>query len=340
MNLLRFVGIALVGLVVTAPVHAQAVLPPPTAGGVGVAVPPPIETAPPGYVAPGYEALAAPASPIAATTPTTPAPGAGELDSLLPPMVEGLPAGSPLEDPLPVDTMSATITPTPHWYHPNYWWGEDPWTAGIELGINGSEGNNNTFSMRAGGHAKRETDRWKIDSSLVYNKNISNGVETQNNGKIDVRADRTLAESRWTLFMLDNLIYDEFQAWDTQLSLNGGVGYKLLDTETIDLLSRFGAGATREFGGVDNDWQPTALLGLDYEHQISKMQRATAKVDYYPEWEDFRQYRVVTDLGWQIDLDRPKNMSVKLSVIDRYDSTPDGAVPNNLDYAVLLIWGL
>jgi hypothetical protein len=59
MNLLRLVVIALVGLVVTSSVHAQAVLPPPTSG--GVAVPPPIETAPPGYVAPGYEALAAPA---------------------------------------------------------------------------------------------------------------------------------------------------------------------------------------------------------------------------------------------------------------------------------------
>jgi hypothetical protein len=33
-------------------------------------------------------------------------------------------------------------------------------------------------------------------------------------------------------------------------------------------------------------------------------------------------------------------MSLKLSVIDRHDSTPDGAEPNNLDYAVLLIWRL
>ena len=48
----------------------------------------------------------------------------------------------------------------------------------------------------------------------------------------------------------------------------------------------------------------------------------------------------MTDLGWQIDLDRPKNVSVKLSLVDRYDSTPDGVEPNNFDYAVLLIWGL
>jgi putative salt-induced outer membrane protein YdiY len=301
------------------------------------------ESAPPLVLPPPSASQPQWLAPSGQSPPTIVAPTTGDFDSLLPPPVESVPAGSPVAENLPTDglhELEATITPTPNWYHPNYWLGEDPWTAGVELGINGSEGNNDTFSMRTGGHVKRDTKQWKLDSSLVYNKNISNGVETQNNGKIDARLDRNLGESPWTLFSLDNLIYDEFQAFDVQLSLNGGVGYRLLDTETIDLLARFGAGATREFGGVDNDWQPTSLLGLDYDHQITKMQRAVAKVDYYPEWEDYRQYRVVTDLSWQIKLDRPKNVSLKLSAIDRYDSTPDGKKPNNLDYAVLLIWGI
>jgi putative salt-induced outer membrane protein YdiY len=292
----------------------------------------PPATAPPGVLPPPIET--APSAP--SSTPA--APTSGDLESLLPPPVEAL--SGDVAAPLAGATTQSLITPTPHWYEPNYWFGEDPWTAGIELGINGSEGNNNVFSMRAGGHLKRETARWKFDSSLIYNKNHSNGVETQNNGKQDARLDRNLADSPWTLFVLENLIYDEFQAFDVQLSVNSGVGYRWIKTETLDFLTRFGAGATREFGGPEEDWQPTALFGLDYEHKLTKMQRAVAKVDYYPEWEDYRNYRVVTDLGWQIDLDRPKNMSIKLSAIDRYDSTPDGAEPNNLDYAVLLIWGL
>jgi hypothetical protein len=66
----------------------------------------------------------------------------------------------------------------------------------------------------------------------------------------------------------------------------------------------------------------------------------TAKVDYFPEWQDFRHYRVISDLGYEIDLDQPKNLSLKFSLIDRYDSTPNGSKPNALDYAVLLIWRL
>jgi putative salt-induced outer membrane protein YdiY len=267
-------------------------------------------------------------------------PGAGEFESLLPPhgpenaaVGEAVPPG--VAEPPPLELMS------PHfWYEPAYWLGPYPWDMGVELGINGSDGNSNVFSLRAGGHVKRVTPRWKFDSSLAYNKNHSNGVETQNNGKHDLRLDRILAESPWTLFVLENLIFDEFQSWDLQLSLNTGVGYQLFKTPTLDLLTRVGAGATREFGGREEDWQPTALLGLDYNHQITRMQKLTGKVDYYPEWEDFRQYRVVSDLGWQVDLDRPKNVSLKFSLIDRYDSTPDGSVPNNLDYAVLMIWKL
>lgn len=289
-------------------------------------LPPPVD---------GLPAFVAPIGP-ADSSSELPPPVVGDFESILPPMVESAPAGA-----LPqAELIDAEITPTSMWYYPSYWFGPDPWTAGLELGINGSEGNNNVFSMRTGGHLKRETKSWKLDSSLSYNKNHSNGVETQNNGKLDLRLDRLFGQSPWTLFFLENLIYDEFQAWDVQLSLNFGTGYRVIDTEFIDLLTRLGAGATREFGGAENDWQPTALLGVDYEHKISKMQRLTAKVDYFPEWEDYRNYRVVSDFGWQIDLDRPKNVSVKLSLVDRYDSTPEGVDPNNMDYSVLLIWGI
>jgi putative salt-induced outer membrane protein YdiY len=194
--------------------------------------------------------------------------------------------------------------------------------------------------MRTGGHLNRESDRWKLKSSLNYNKTVTNGIETQNNGIHDLRLDRILADTPWTLFFLENFIYDEFKVYHVQLSLNSGLGYQWIKTEATDLLTRMGVGTLREFGGVENDWQPTAIAGFDFTRQLTKMQRLTAKVDYFPEWEDFGNYRVIADFGWEIQLDQPKNMSLKVSAIDRYDSTPDGSTPNALDYAVLLIWGL
>jgi len=273
---------------------------------------------------------------------------------LPPPEVGSLTAEltAPLSEslPLPDETETLTtptaeievpkITPTPMWYQPAYWFGETPWDMSVEFGLNGSEGNNDVLSLRAGGHVKRKTKDWKFNTGLQYNKNHTNGVETQNNGKMDLRLDRILDDSPWSLFFQENLIYDEFQAFDIQLSLNTGVGYQLIETDSLNLAGRFGAGATREIGGVDNAWMPQALIGAEYEHQLTKLQKLVAKVDYFPEWADYRDYRVVTDVGWQIDLDRPDNLSLKFSLVDRYDSTPDGVKPNNFDYAVLLMWSL
>ena len=228
----------------------------------------------------------------------------------------------------------------PRWYEPAYWFGPAPWDMGIEFGLNGSDGVNQSLSLRSGGHLKRKTRHWKVDSSIAYNKNTSNDAETQHNGLVDLRVDRRMKESPWSLYFLHQTLYDEFQAYDLRVSLNTGLGYQLCDTELIDVVGRFGAGTSREFGGPDNQWAPEALMGLEYEHVLSQMQRLSAKVDYFPEWDDFNQFRVVSDVGWEIDLDRPQHLSLKFSVVDRYDSTPNGVKPNELNYAVLLIWGL
>lgn len=235
---------------------------------------------------------------------------------------------------------NVSIAEAPQWYHFAYWFGPTPWDIGFELGINGTEGINEALSFRTGGHVKRETEFWKFDNTLVYNRNSANGVETQNNALLDVRIDRKLGESPWSLYFLNQELYDEFQAYDLRVSGNTGVGYQLIDWENLDLIGRFGVGASREFGGPDDDTAFEALFGLEYDHELTETQRLTAKMDYFPEWEDFDRYRVVTDIGWEIDLDKPGNMSLKFSIIDRYDSTPNGADPNEINYSVLLIWGI
>ncbi len=252
------------------------------------------------------------------------------------------------EEELSADTSNAEVlelgevvsTSPPTWYEPAYWFGPVPWDMGVELGLNGSAGLNESLSLRAGGHLRRKTKIWKVDSSLAYNKNTANSVETQNNALLDLRLDRQLGESPWSLFFLHQTLYDEFQAFDVRVSLNSGLGYQWIDTETLGLLTRFGAGTSREFGGPDNEWKAEALFGAEYEHKLTEMQRLSAKVDYFPQWDSFNQYRVVSDVGWEIDLDRPKNLSLKFSVVDRYDSTPNGANANEINYSALLIWGL
>jgi putative salt-induced outer membrane protein YdiY len=224
------------------------------------------------------------------------------------------------------------------WYQPNYWFGITPWDTGIELGLNGSAGNNEAFSVRTGGYMKRESRFSKLDYSIYYNRTTTAGLTTQNNATSDIRNDWMLDDtSPWTLYAKANVFYDEFQAFDIQTNGNSGIGYQIFKDPVVNLTTRAGAGASREFGGPENEWTPEALLGFEYEQNVSDTQKFFANFEYYPALEGFADYRIVTDGGWEIELSQPSNMSLKISASDRYDSTSFGAEPNLLNYSVLLL---
>lgn len=224
------------------------------------------------------------------------------------------------------------------WYEPDYWFGVTPWKTGIELGINGSAGNNEAVSIRTGGYMKRKSRFSKFDYSIYYNRTTTGEVTTQNNAMTDIRNDWLLDDSTpWTLFAKGNLFYDQFQAFDLQTNGNSGVGYQIWKDPAIALMVRTGGGASREFGGPDNEWTPEALFGFEYEQHIGETQKFYANFEYYPQVQNFNQYRIVTDAGWEIELSKPSNISLKISASDRYDSTSFGADPNLLNYSMMLL---
>lgn len=231
------------------------------------------------------------------------------------------------------------VQPLSGWYQPKYWLGPT-WTGSIELGMNGSEGNAQAFSMRAGANLKRETKLYTLALELSHARTTANSLETQNNALGKVKLDRNLGESPWTLFGTGTAEYDQFKAFDLRLAAHAGVGYKLIKTEATTLIGRVGSGVSHEIGGPDESYVPEALLGLDFEQQITAKQKLVFKSEYLPEWGDYENYRLVSDASWECLLDEASNLSLKIGAIDRYDSTPNGAKHNDIDYMLLLLWKL
>jgi putative salt-induced outer membrane protein YdiY len=224
------------------------------------------------------------------------------------------------------------------WHSPTQWFGVTPWDLGVELGINGSSGTDDTMSMRVGGSLTRESRFSKIDFSTYYNRTASDGLVTQNNATLNFKNDWLLDESvPWTLFGKIDGFYDKFQAYDEQMNVDSGVGYRFWHEPAINLTGRVGAGGSREFGGPNADWTPEGLLGIDYEQKITKAHKLCCKVEYFPDFEDFNEYRIVSEASWEVALVQPSNLSLKISANDRYDSTPDGAKPNLLNYSILML---
>lgn len=257
-------------------------------------------------------------------------------EELPPPTGPTQPAQPQFGEPFP--EYEEFVEESPPWYTIEDWFDPEIWTASLEVGINGTEGNSQTLSFQSGGEFARKTDISNLSMDVTYARTQANSVETQNYGLFNARHDYTLGESRWSWFTALNLQYDEFQAFDLRLALNSGLGYSFIKNDITTFTGRFGAGTSREFGGPDERWVPEAVFGADYEHQLTKRQKFKATVDYFPEWSDFSNYRVTTTAGWEVLLDEETNLSLKLGVTDRYDSTPNGAKPNDFNYSLLLLW--
>ena len=215
--------------------------------------------------------------------------------------------------------------------------GED-WSNSAELGINGTDGNSESMSLLTGIVLNRKTKRDLNDFKITAQKTNTNGIETQNNALMYYNYEYFIGESAWSLFVKSGFEYDEFKAFDSRLFINSGLAYKFIRTKALTTGTRFGLGTSREFGGPDDRWVPELLFGLDYDHQINSRNKVILKVDYFPDITDFNNYRVISDASWEYLLNSDGNLSLKLSAVDRYDSTPNGRKPNDVNYGVLLLY--
>lgn len=297
----------------------------------------PVLAPPPTSAIPAPEAPSEPWKPPAGTAPT---PDANASTAALVPGAEQLPLPGTTDPTSPAaeGAPNVVVDEPSSWYSPIVWLGPAPWDTGVEFGLNGSSGTSDALSLRAGAYIKRESRFSKIDFETDYNLTMERGTSTQNNGKVDITNDWLIDEaSPWTLFAKSDLFYDKFASYDLQTDLNAGVGYRWIHTPEVDMMTRVGGGASHEFGGPDNQWTPESLFGFEYSQKVTQTQKFYAKLDYYPQWDPVGEFRLVADMGWEIALVQPSNLSLKISASDRYDSTPDGVNPNLLNYSVLLL---
>lgn len=212
------------------------------------------------------------------------------------------------------------------------------WKGSIDLGLNGSEGNSQVFNFRFNVQITRETPDNKLKLVTNYVRTNSNGEETANRLFFDGRDELLFDESPWTLYVHETSEYDEFKDFGARVTADAGIGYQLIKNDLTSLVARTGPGFSYEVDGQD-EVVPELAMSLALEHQLTKFQKLAISVDYFPAFENFGDYRCNTQASWQLVIDEENNLSLKLSAIDRYDSTPgDGLEPNELDYAATLLW--
>ncbi len=266
------------------------------------------------------------------------------------------PLGAPIRPDIPFETSPEPVeTPPPleseellvieeeepaSWFLPSYWFDTLGWSGSAEVGLSGTDGNAETVSFRSGMKLKRKTEINEMTFDATYLRAMAEGTMTQHNALQNAGYEHFFGDSRWSLFAKEALEYDEFKAFDVRIAMNSGVAYQFIKTDTTKLKGRYGGGVSHEIGGPNDDWTPELIYGADFERQLTKRQKLTLKVDYFPEWGNFDNFRIVGDFAWEVLLDEEHNLNLKFSVNDRYDSTPNGRKANDVNYALLLMWKL
>lgn len=290
----------------------------------------------------------APADPGTAVDPKpieNPGPSVEAADPPSAQEIPALPRGNGAnDDPVTEKLNSQAAVETPplqeeiiRWYeYPRRWM--RGWDSHAEFGLDGSSGNSDTLALQTGLEVKRKTDDYTLAMDVDYRQASSRNVTVEDNGRFNLDYDHIFHDSPWSGFAKYGMEWDKFKAFDLRLNINSGLGYFWIRDDTTTLVTRFGAGASKEIGAPVDDWIPEAVFGIEAERQLTARQKLKGKVDYFPAWENFDDYRLVTDLAWEILLDGSENLSLKLAATDRYDSTPQGAQPNDLYYSLLLLY--
>jgi putative salt-induced outer membrane protein YdiY len=213
------------------------------------------------------------------------------------------------------------------------------WEGSFTLGLDGAEGNNEAMNLHVGFNAKRQTDLHLLYLDLDYNRRTTNTISTANRLFSQGRYERLILETPWSLFVESIGEYDEFQDFNFRITAHAGVGYWLFKTRPASLKVRLGSGFSHEIGGPKGkDYVPEMIIGIDYERRVSARQKLIATVDYMPDESAFSAFRLNSLAGWEFLLDQETNLSLRLAVRNRYNSSPGSALPNDLDYAALLLW--
>jgi putative salt-induced outer membrane protein YdiY len=216
---------------------------------------------------------------------------------------------------------------------------EKLWDGSFNLGLDGSEGNTEAFNFRFAFNATRKTEFSVLTSNLDYKKQTAQTQTTADRLYYDGRCERLFAPSRWSVFFHETIEYDTSQPFDVRDTSDIGLGYRLIKTDSTTFIGRFGGGFSHEYGGPENgQYIPEAVFGLQLDCQISKRQKFLGAVEYAPEVDNFLHYRIRTQAAWELLLDQERNLGLRLGILERYNSMPNGARPNDLDYAMMLMW--
>ncbi len=216
----------------------------------------------------------------------------------------------------------------------------EPWTGSFATGLIGKTGNSTQTDLNMTMDLTRETAASTTNLLLNYFYGSNDIAVITNRAYGQFRQERKFSNPKWSWYYQAGFEWDEFKNFDYRIALHTGLAYMVYKLEDRFLKLRMGAGASQEVGGANDDWLPELQMGADWERQLSERTKLFLNLDFYPNVQDFSDYRLNSNSGLEFVLDAEKDINLRLFAINRFDSTPPvGNAENDLEYGIALTVG-
>lgn len=214
------------------------------------------------------------------------------------------------------------------------------WKRKLSVGIYGSAGKSQDSKVNIGFTADYEDheERWAHKTS--YYRNESDGDMSDHSLTASLNRDWLLPGSPKFYFTGGHIDFDEFKDWDERVGINGGIGYEFVETETWRFIGRAGLGVNQTFGGIREETTFEGLLGAEVKWNISDAQSLAFTNTLYPNFSESGEFRNLSSLDWELELDNSYDLGLKVGLTNEYDSLNTSSDKNDFKYSLSVLMGL
>ncbi|MHC5076714.1 MAG: DUF481 domain-containing protein [Planctomycetota bacterium] len=203
------------------------------------------------------------------------------------------------------------------------------WSLTTDFSITTASGNTDEETTRFNATVRRRLRAERLNLDMTYYHKTSEGDTTDNKFTAGVLQDWLNPGSRWFFFGLGRYDFDEFESWRHRSNIQFGPGYNLLDTDSMLLNLRAGAGGRKEWGSNNDDPRLEGLAGFDFEWKITQKQSIDTTVHYFPVLNDFDDYRTRSSFNWRYLLAKELNLSFIFGILHEYQAITDPGDDNS-----------
>jgi putative salt-induced outer membrane protein YdiY len=226
---------------------------------------------------------------------------------------------------------------------------EAAWKSTLALGANFTDGNTESSLYNADLSAERTGDPNEFRTGAMFAYGEKDDDKTEERAKAFAQYNRLVSERTFG-YVNGEAAYDDIANVDYRLIVGPGMGRYFLKSDARTLSAEAGASYIREqikdvitnadgttASDTATDDRFVLRVAERYETSLGDASRLWQSAEYLPEFEDFGNYLLNTEIG--IDVPINSKFDLRVSALDQYNSEPpEGSEKNDITVKAALVW--